>query len=152
MSIDRHAVQDLVYQSCILLDATRYDEWLELLAPDFRYRVVAYSEEIRKEMVWLDHDSAELKGLFKNLSSHVRVLGTYRRQVGVFEEVDRNGDTIEINSSVVIYHTTPVGRSKLFALAHYNDVAVTNGEAPRLQRRTVRLETRQLDFGPHVII
>ena len=113
MSIDRQAVQDLVYKSCILLDAARYDEWLDLLEPDFRYRIVAHSEEIRKDMVWLDHDPEELKGLFKNLSSHIRVLGTYRRQVGVFEEVERSDDTIQINSSVVVYHTTPAGASKL---------------------------------------
>jgi len=151
MLLDRHAVQDLVYRSCILLDAARYDDWLELLVPQFRYRIVAYSEEIRKDMVWLDHGPDELKALFKNLTSHVRVLGTFRRQVGVFEETERSDNTIRIASSVVVYHTTPAGASKLFALAHYNDVAVLNGE-PRLQERTVHLETRQLDFGPHVIL
>ena len=152
MSIDRQAVQDLVYKSCILLDNVRYDEWLALLTPDFRYRIVCYSEEIRKDMVWLDHDPGELKVLFKNLSSHVRVLGTYRRQVGVFEELERSDDTIHINSSVVVYHTTPAGASKLFALARYEDVAAISGGELWMKHRTVRLETRQLDFGPHVII
>ena len=152
VSFDRHAAQDLIYRSCTLLDDERYEEWLELLAPGFRYRITAYSQEIRKEMTWLDHDSGELKTLFENLPTHVRVLGTYRRQVGVFEEIERDEETSRLRSSVVVYHTNPQGASKLFAVARYIDTVVHEGDEARLGAREVRLETRQLEFGPHVII
>ena len=116
VNIDRQAAQDLIYRSCILLDDERYEAWLGLLTPGFRYRITAYSEEIRKEMTWLDHDVGELKTLFENLPAHVRVLGTYRRQVGVFEEIGRDDETVRLNSSVVVYHTNPQGASKLYAM------------------------------------
>ena len=152
MTIDRQAAQDLIYRSCILLDDERYEAWLELLAPGFHYRITAYSEEIQKEMTWLDHDAEELKSLFENLPAHVRVLGTYRRQVGVFEEIGRDQETVKLNSSVIVYHTTPPGASKLFAIARYLDTVSVEDGAYRLAAREVRLETRQLEFGPHVII
>ena len=152
VTTDRQAMQDLVYRSCSLLDDERYDDWLELLAPGFRYRITAYSPEIRKAMTWLDHDADELRSLFDNLPSHVRVLGTYRRQVGVFEEVSRDGNATGLRSSVVVYHTDLKGASRLFALARYHDTVTAVDGTHLLAAREVRLDTRQLDFGPHVII
>jgi methanesulfonate monooxygenase small subunit len=44
------AVRDLIYRSCLRLDAGDFPGWLELCAPDFRYTITAYSPGIRKEM------------------------------------------------------------------------------------------------------
>ena len=152
MTADRTAIVDLIYTSCVLLDEKKYEEWMALCTPDFRYMITAYSEEIRKEMTWLYHDADELKSLFENLPAHVRVLGTYRRQVGVFEEIGRDQETVKLNSSVIVYHTIPQGASKLFAIARYLDTVAVEDGVHRLAAREVRLETRQLEFGPHVII
>ena len=57
-----------------------------------------------------------------------------------------------MESSMVVYHTDLQGISNLFAVARYVDLIDITGEHLRLSDREVRLETRLLDFGPHVIL
>jgi hypothetical protein len=47
----RIAVEELVYRSCLLLDAGDFDGFLDLCHPEFRYVVEAYGPEIRRSMV-----------------------------------------------------------------------------------------------------
>src|SRR5574341_2273431 len=66
----RKAVEELVYRSCLALDARDYKAFLALCDEDFRYTISTYSPEIRKEMVWLDHDRKGMETLFTNLPRH----------------------------------------------------------------------------------
>src|SRR5882757_11355437 len=59
----RAAVEDLIYTGCAYLDEQRFDAWLETTAPEFRYRITAYSPDIRREMIWLDHDRQALAAM-----------------------------------------------------------------------------------------
>ena len=56
MNHSAHQLAALVYESCDLLDASEFDQWMQLCVPDFRYRISTYSHEIRKEMLWADYD------------------------------------------------------------------------------------------------
>ena len=58
MSAD--AVKDLIYQSCLVMDDERFDEYLALCTEDYQYKVTAYSPELRKEMVWLEQSRTDL--------------------------------------------------------------------------------------------
>src|SRR4030095_1814114 len=60
MNADRE-IAELVYQSCFLLDEMNFAGYLELCAADFRYRIVAYSPELRKDMVWQDVNREDFK-------------------------------------------------------------------------------------------
>lgn len=143
---------ELVFKSCDLLDANDYDGWMALCADDFRYRISTYSHEIRKEMLWADYDLAELDNLFKGLPGQLVALGTYRRHVGQCREVDRDDRFSRLSSSLVVYHTDLQGKSSLFAVATYIDLVAIGGDRLLLSDREVRLETRLLDFGPHVVL
>ncbi len=142
----------LVYRSCRLLDENRFDEWLALCAPDFHYRITAYSTEIRKEMEWLSHDVELLKTRFDDLPNHVVVKGTYRRHASMCEEVERANGIAKMDSSVVVYHTNLSGASRLFAVVRYGDTIALGGETPLLAERVVRMETRSLEFSPTIIL
>jgi methanesulfonate monooxygenase subunit beta len=42
------------------------------------------------------------------------------------------------------------GATELFAVGRLRDTVSLNGDVPKLARRTVRLDTRQLGYGYHV--
>ena len=64
-------IEELVYRSCLALDEQELQGLISTCAtPSFRYSITAYSPEIRKEMIWLDHDKAGMKTLFTNLPRH----------------------------------------------------------------------------------
>ena len=152
MTSDANALADLVYESCDVLDANDYDSWMRLCASDFHYRITAYSQEIRKEMLWADYNLAELGTLFEGIPSQLVALGTYRRHIGQCREVERDDRFSKVESSLVVYHTDLHGSSNLFAVAKYIDIIGFGGDRLLFSDREVRLETRLLDFGPHVIL
>lgn len=137
----------------MLLDDEKFNDWLVLCQADgFRYVITAYSPEIRSEMVWLDHDATGLKALFDGLPQHIRVGGSFRRHLGAVISLGVNGDASDFRSSVAVYHTSERGESKLYALATYYDSLVRVKDETRLARRKVHMDTRLVEFGPHVII
>lgn len=66
----RHAIEELVYRSCLALDAKDWKGFLDLCDPGFRYSITAYSPEIRKDMNWLDYDKDGFATLLNNLPKH----------------------------------------------------------------------------------
>ena len=70
MQPDRTAIEELVYRSCLMLDEKNYKGYLDLCDGDFRYTITAHSPEIRKDMIWLDHDKPGMQTLFNQLPRH----------------------------------------------------------------------------------
>jgi methanesulfonate monooxygenase small subunit len=66
----RQEIEELVYRTCLALDDRDFKAFLDLCDDGFRYKVTAYSPEIRKEMVWLDHDKKGMETLFTQLPRH----------------------------------------------------------------------------------
>ncbi len=152
MQPDRFAIEEVVYRSCLALDAGDYKGYLALCDEGFRYTVTAHSPEIRKEMVWLDHDKAEMQLLFNNLPRHNSDHSPLARHAHVYTvEVAADGKSAAVVSTLQIYRTTlDGGATELFAIGRYLDTVSLEGNAARLAKRIVRLETRQFGFGYHV--
>lgn len=147
------AIREFVDRTCFLLDESQYDGWLALCDPEkFRYTITAYSTEIAREMVWLDHDVAGLKTIFAGLAQHVRVGGVFQRHVGKLRISALDDERATAVSSISVYHTDHRGASKLFALARYEDAVANSPRGPVLESRKVHMDTRQLSLGPHVIL
>jgi len=143
------AVRDLIYRSCLRLDAGDFPGWLELCAPSFRYSITAYSPEIRKEMTWLDHDRDGMEGLFKMLPKHNSDHSPLTRHASVYV-VERDGYEATAITSVVVYRTAlDGGATELFAVCKYFDTVTLEGGTPLLADRNVRLDTRELGIGSH---
>src|SRR6187549_1692154 len=70
MKTDRTAIAEVVYRSCLALDEKNFKAYLDLCDGEFHYTITAHSPEIRKDMVWLDHDKAGMQSLFTNLPRH----------------------------------------------------------------------------------
>jgi len=149
-SEQRQAIEELVYRSCLALDARDYKTFLGLCGPEFRYTVTTHSPEIRRDMVWLDHDRKGMETLFANLPKHNSDHSPITRHATVYT-VDAAGDSAEVVSAFQVFRTQlDGGATELFAVGRFHDtVKLTNGAAT-LARRIVRLETRQLGYGHHI--
>ena len=147
----RTAIEELVYRSCLTLDDKNFKGFLELCDADFHYRITTYSPEIRKDMIWLDHDLDGITNLMKMLPKHNSDQTPLTRHISVYTvDYDAARREAEAVTSVVIFATAlDGGASELWAVGRYHDtVSLADGPA-RLRRRNVRLETRSLGIGKH---
>lgn len=153
MQPDRTAIMELVYRSCMLLDEGNFKAYLDLCDDAFRYTVTAHSPEIRKDMIWLDHDKAGLRTLFTNLPRHNSDHSPLTRHANVYTVDFDAAAAAQANvvSTLQVFRTTlDGGATALFAVGRYIDTVKLDGGAPRLARRVVKLETRQFGFGYHI--
>lgn len=146
----RQAIEELIYRSCLALDERDFKGFLELCDPAFRYKVTAYSPEIRKEMTWLDQDRRGMETLFTNLPRHNSDHAPLTRHATVYT-VKLSGDEAEVVSALQVFRTAlDGGASELFGVARLIDTVKLDGDTPRLAQRVVRMQTRQLGFGSHI--
>jgi methanesulfonate monooxygenase subunit beta len=146
----RRAVEELVYRSCLALDAKDYKAFLALCDEDFRYTISTYSPEIRKEMVWLDHDRKGMETLFTNLPRHNSDHSPLTRHATVYTIEEKPGGA-EVVSALQVFKTElDGGATQLFAVGRFHDTVKLDSAGPRLARRVVRLDTRLLGYGYHI--
>ena len=146
----RQAIEELVYRSCLALDDRDYKGFLALCDEDFRYTITTYSPEIRKDMVWLDHDRKGLDTLLTNLPRHNSDHSPITRHATVYT-VDMEESAATVVSALQVFRTQlDGGASELFAVGRLNDTVKLNGAAPKLAKRVVKLDTRLLGYGYHI--
>jgi len=148
----RSQVEELVYRSCLLLDAKDFKGYLDLCDPEYRYTITAHSPEIRKDMTWLDHGKAEMQTLFNNLPRHNSDHSPLTRHATVYTvTIDESSKQASAVSALQVFKTAlDGGATELFGVGKIYDVVRLNGDDAKLLRRTVRLDTRMLGIGYHV--
>ena len=139
---------NLISEMCEHLDKERFDEFLKFCSSEFNYRIIVYSPEIKKDMIWMDQDYSGMKNLLCLVPQHLRRLGSLSRyiSIGKFEETK---DYLSINSPFQIMHTDLNGITKLFAVGRYIDEIQIRDEL-LLKNRLVKLDTRDLGIGSHI--
>lgn len=153
MAINDDDLRQLIYRSCLTLDAEDFDGYLNLYAPKCGYKITAYSPEIRKEMTWLDLDRDRMVALFNKIPEHTRLPGTFLRQANVYtieRKKEKEREHAFATTLVTVYYTTPEGSTRVFAVGkYYDEIDVTN-KGPLLTSRHVKLETRDVGKGSHL--
>ena len=139
---------NLISEMCEHLDKERFEEFLKLCSNEFNYRIIVYSPEIKKDMIWMDQDYSGMKNLLSLVPQHLRRLGSLSRyiSIGKFEETK---GCLRINSPFQIMHTDLNGVTNLFAVGRYIDEIEVRDEL-LLKNRLVELETRDLGVGSHI--
>ena len=152
MHADRIAIAELVYRSCLALDAKNFKAYLDLCDESFRYTIAAHSPEIRKDMIWLDHDKPGMQLLFANLPRHISDHSPLTRHAIVYTvECAIEQSEANVVSALQVFRTSlDGGATELFAVGRYLDTVKVDGGPPRLIKRVVKLETRQFGFGNHI--
>lgn len=146
------AVEALIYRSCLLLDDKNFKGYLDICAPDYRYKITTYSPEIRRDMTWLEHDRAGMESLFNNLPRHNSEQSPLTRHATVYTvDVDQTSKQASVITSLQVFKTTlDGGMTELFAVGKYHDVIDLGGDIPTLLSRDVRLVTRMFGIGFHI--
>ena len=152
MNMDRTAVEELIYQSCMTLDRNDYPGFLGLCDQSFEYKLSAYSPEIRKDMTWLDHNKAEIEDLFNTLPKHNSDHSPLTRNAVVYKvDFDHGRKQANVVTALQIFKTNlNGGATQVFAIGKYYDTVALDGEAPTLLKRHVKLDTRDLGWGYHI--
>ncbi|MGV3628593.1 MAG: aromatic-ring-hydroxylating dioxygenase subunit beta [Betaproteobacteria bacterium] len=150
--MDRTAIQDVIYRTCLLLDEKNFDAFLDLCDEEFRYSITTHSTEIRKDMIWLDHDKKGMRNLFDQLPRHNSDHSPITRHATVYKvEVDEGRREASVVSVLQVYKTDlDGGATALFAVGKYVDTIKLDSGKPRLVKRVVRLDTRMLGIGYHI--
>lgn len=150
--LDRTAVEELVYQSCLLLDDKNFKGFLDLCSEQFRYTIAAHSPEIRKDMIWLDHDKAGMQTLLTQLPRHNSDRSPLTRHANVYTVgFDQARKEAQVISTLQVFKTDlDGGATALFAVGKYLDSVVFDGDRPKLAKRVVKLDTRMLGIGYHI--
>ena len=148
----RHAITELICNSCMALDDKQFSAYLELCDPAYHYKITAYSPEIRKDMTWLEHDRAGMQSLFANLPKHNSDQSPLTRHVSVYTvKEDAAAQQAQVVSALQVFKTSlDGGATELFAGGKLHDLISLAGAGPKLLAREVRLQTRMLGFGYHI--
>jgi len=148
----RDTVSELICQSCMTLDAKNFSAYLDLCDPAYHYTITAYSPEIRKEMIWLEHDKTGMQTLFTNLPKHNSDHSPLTRHVTVYTvQLDEDAKQAHVISALQVFRTSlDGGATELFAVGKIHDTITLADGAPKLLDRNIRLETRMLGFGYHI--
>ena len=148
----RAMVAELVYRTCMKLDAIDFPGFLALCDPKFHYLITAYSPEIRKEMTWLEHDSAGMQLLFKNLPKHNSDKSLLSRHPTVYTiAFSDNGRQADVATGLQVYRTTlDGGATELFAVGKMFDKVALGPDGPLLLDRHIKLDTRMFGIGFHI--
>ena len=145
-------VRSFLGESSLALDDQDYPQFLQHCDDGFHYQVKAYSDELGKEMVWLEHDRKGFESLLSMIPNHVRMQGRFSRQV-VPSKWTSGSDGIEVTSHLSMFHTNEDGDTRLLLVGRYIDrLTPRENGAPLLTQRVVQLDTRNLAQGIHVPI
>jgi methanesulfonate monooxygenase small subunit len=148
----RHIIEELIYRSCLVLDDKNFKGYLDLCDSGFRYSIATHSPEIRKDMIWLDHDKKGMEALFTNLPRHNSDHSPLTRHATVYTvEVDDAQKQARVISTIQVFKTSlDGGTTQLFAVGKYIDTVNLEGASPKLLTRIVKLDTRMLGIGYHI--
>ncbi len=151
MNTDK-VVADLVYRSCFFLDELNFSGYLDLCAPSFKYKITAYSPELRKDMVWHEVDKEEMKRHLELVPKHVRDNSSLSRFPTVYTiSYSDDGKRATAVSGLQVFKTKlDGGETNLFGICRIHDVIDLETGQPRLLSREVRMETRQLGIGSQI--
>ena len=150
--LDRSLVEELIYRSCLLLDEKDFKGYLDLCDEQFRYTIATHSPEIRRDMIWLDHDKNGMTTLLNQLPRHNSDHSPLTRHATVYtvryDAARQQGDVV---SALQVFKTAlEGGSSELFAVGKYLDTVKVNDGKLLLLRRVVKLDTRMLGIGYHI--
>jgi methanesulfonate monooxygenase small subunit len=148
----RQSIEELIYRSCMTLDARDFKGYLDLCDSAFHYAIKTHSPEIRKDMTWLEHDKKGMETLFNNLPRHNSDHSPVTRHATVYTvDVDTAQRQARVVSALQVYRTSlDGGATELFAVGKYFDTVSLEGASPKLLDRSVKLDTRMLGIGYHV--
>jgi anthranilate 1,2-dioxygenase small subunit len=140
MTTVRAAVQDLLAEYGALLDAERYDEWLDLFAAECRYNVVPrenHAQGLPAALIFCD-SRAVLDDRIRALREANKFnIHSDRHLIGLPRVVD----DLLVEAPFAVYQTDQEGETRLFATGLYRDRLVLEAGRLKIRDKLVLLDT-----------
>lgn len=151
-------VRNTIYRAALALDDQRWEDWLEMCAPEFHYAIKSFSPEINKDMIYLQGGFKDMDSLVRMLPKHNTDHSPLHRHTSVYTvDIAEDGKSAKAVSSVVFYQNMldginshiDSGESRLFLVGKYIDTFKIEDGTAKFVEREVRLDNRRLDKGSH---
>jgi anthranilate 1,2-dioxygenase small subunit len=140
MKPDRAAVYDLLAEYGALIDAGKFDEWLDLFAEDCRYQVMPrenFERGLPAALIFCD-SRAMLEDRIRALREANKYnIHTDRHIVGL----PRISDVTLVEAPFAVYQTDQEGETRLFATGLYRDRLEPVGSRLKIRDKLILLDT-----------
>lgn len=140
MSSDRAAVYDLLAEYGALIDAAKFDEWLDLFAKECRYQVVPrenFDRGLPAALMFCD-SRAMLEDRIRALRDANKYNIHIDRHIIGLPRILASG---VIEAPFSVYQTDQEGESRLFATGLYRDRLEAVGQRLKIRDKLVLLDT-----------
>jgi 3-phenylpropionate/cinnamic acid dioxygenase small subunit len=148
------SVQNFLYEEAALLDERRFDEWLELCAPDIRYWMPAQTNRDRRERgltVGGPKDLPMFEETWEHLHQRVRRLATghawaeeppsrTRRFIANLRVTERGAENVRASSSLLLYRTRHDADVQFFVASREDDLRPHETHGWQIVARTIVLD------------
>lgn len=144
MSADLFAACDLLAQYGALVDAAKYDEWLELFSKRCSYYVKPReNHELGLPAGLIFCDS---RAMLEDRILALRIASKYnlhndRHIIGLPRIVANGPDGISIEAPFAVYQTEQEGDTRLFATGLYCDRLERSGDSFKISEKMVRIDS-----------
>jgi anthranilate 1,2-dioxygenase small subunit len=140
----REAIQALLAEYGGLLDAGKYDEWLDLFAAECRYNVVPrenYDRGLPAALIFCD-SRAVLEDRIRALREANKFnIHTDRHLIGLPRILGTQADGMEIEAPFAVYQTDQEGETRLFATGLYRDRLAAGHRGLKIRDKLILLDT-----------
>jgi len=141
MTIDGNAIYDLFAEYGALIDAAKYDEWLDLFAEECRYQIMPrenFDRGLPAALVFCD-SRAMLEDRIRALREANKYnIHTGRHVIGLPRIV---GDGLAIDAPFAVYQTDQEGETRLFATGLYRDRLTRVDRRLKIRDKLILLDT-----------
>jgi anthranilate 1,2-dioxygenase small subunit len=141
MTIDRAAAHDLLAEYGALIDAAKFDEWLDLFSEECRYQICPrenFDRGLPAALVFCD-SRAMLEDRIRALREANKYnIHTDRHLIGLPRIC---GDSLVVEAPFAVYQTDQEGESRLFATGLYRDTLAAVGQRLKIRDKLVLLDT-----------
>ena len=141
MTIDRAAAHDLLAEYGALIDAAKFDEWLDLFYQECRYQICPrenFDRGLPAALVFCD-SRAMLEDRIRALREANKYnIHSDRHLIGLPRIC---GDSLVVEAPFAVYQTDQEGESRLFATGLYRDTLAAVGQRLKIRDKLVLLDT-----------
>src|SRR5262249_42222371 len=144
MRADHVAVYELLAEYGALIDAAKFDEWLDLFAEECRYQIVPrenYDRGLPAALMFCD-SRAVLEDRIRALREANKYnIHTDRHLIGLPHVTGSEGEVTLVEAAFAVYQTDQEGETRLFATGLYRDRIVSEAGGPKSRDKLVLLDT-----------
>jgi anthranilate 1,2-dioxygenase small subunit len=144
MTIDRNLIFDLFARYGALIDATRYEEWLDLFAGECRYQVMPgenWRQGLPAALIFCDSRAMLEDRILALREANKYNIHTDRHLIGLPRIIGVNDASVMVEAPFAVFQTDVEGESQLFATGLYRDTLVLADGEFKIADKLVLLDT-----------